>query len=399
MKQNVLAGMSLEGPTPYPDQRFPLLASWRYGLGKAAAFTSDARTQPGAAEQWWDKDWVGSDMYQKFWEQVVNWAMREAERGRLTLVTEYRDGRVRVTADVRDEKDRPVGGLDLRGAVTPPTPPAPGEKPPQVEFRAKGGGVYEAEFPAEEAGSYFANVQALEPERGPDGSVVLEKDGTARMKTLDAARAGVTVPYSPEFADLESNTPLMRRLAEMTGGKFHTEADEDLQQLLASGDLFREAPVTVRALLPFWYWLVFAAGLLLLLDVATRRIAIEWAEVRTASRKVWANLRQQDVVAEESAGLGRLLRRKAAVGEVIDRDRSARRFEPTGTPSDAAPAGADEYVSAIPGGSAAPPVARRADEPPAEEEEDTFSKLRKAKERARRQQQQRGEGDPPAGSR
>jgi hypothetical protein len=306
---------------------------------------------------------------------------------------------VRLTADVRDEKDRPVGGLDLRGAVTPPTPPAPGEKPPRVEFRPKGGGIYEAEFPAEEAGSYFVNVQALEPERGPDGSVILEKDGTARMTTFDAARAGVTVPYSPEFADLESNTPLMKRLAEMTGGKFHTEDAADLQQLLASGDLFREAPATVRALLPFWYWLVFAAGLLLLFDVATRRIAIEWAEVRTASRKVWANLRHQEEVVEESVGLGRLLRRKAAVGEVIDRGRATRRFEPSGTPSDPAPAGADEYVSAIPGSQLPPPVARRADEPPAEEEEDTFSKLRKAKERARRQQQQWGEGDPTDSSR
>jgi uncharacterized membrane protein len=385
LKSNVLVGMALEGPTPYPDQRFPLLASWRYGLGKAVAFTSDARTQPGADEQWWDKDWAASDMYQKFWEQVVNWAMREAERGKLTLVTEYRDGRVRVTADVRDEKDRPVGGLDLRGAVTPPSPPAPGEKPPQVEFKPKGGGIYEAEFPAEEAGSYFVNVQALEAERGPDGNVILEKDGTARLKAFDAARAGVTVPYSPEFADLESNTPLLKRISDMTGGQFHTEADDQLQALLDSGALFREAPATVRALLPFWYWLVFAAGLLLLLDVATRRIAIEWSEVRNASRKAWASLRHQEVVVEDSAGLGRLLRRKAAVGEVIDRGRAARRFEPSGTPSDPAPAGADEYVSAIPGSQAQPPAARRSDDAPVEEEEDTFAKLRKAKERARKQ--------------
>jgi uncharacterized membrane protein len=393
LKSNVLVGMSLEGPTPYPDQRFPVLASWRYGLGKAVAFTSDARTQPGAAEQWWDKDWVASEMYQKFWEQVVNWAMREAERGKLTLVSEYRDGRVRITADVRDEKDRPVGGLQLKGAVTPPSPPPPGEKPPQVEFKPKGGGIYEAEFPADEAGSYFVNVQALEPERDKDGNVILEKDGSPRMKTFDAARAGVTVPYSPEFADLESNTPLLKRLAEMTGGRFHTEAEDDLRGLLDSGELFRDAPTTVRALLPFWFWLVFAAGLLLLCDVAVRRISIEWSEVRSASAKAWANLRRQPEVAEESAGLGRLLRRKAAVGEAIDRDRSARRFEATGAPGEPAPAGADEYESAIPSGSAPPPVAPRAEDRPAEEEEDTFTKLRKARDRARRQQQ-RPDDDP-----
>ena len=102
----------------------------------------------------------------------------------------------------------------------------PGEKPPSVEFRPKGGGLYEAEFPAEEAGSYFLNVQALEPERDANGNVIISKDGSPVMKVFDAARAGVTVPYSPEFADLESNTPLLRRLAEMTGGNFATESPE-----------------------------------------------------------------------------------------------------------------------------------------------------------------------------
>ncbi len=231
-------------------------------------------------------------------------------------------------------------------------------------------------------------MQALEPERDAAGNVVLEKDGTARMKAFDAARAGVTVPYSPEFADLESNTPLLRRLADLTGGEFHTESEEDLRNLVQSGELFRDAPSTTRALLPFWYWLVFAAGVLLLFDVAVRRVAVEWKEVRTASGKAWAGLRRQAEAGEESAGLGRLLQRKAAVGEAIDRDRSARRFEPTRPPSEPAPAGADEYVERTPSGQPPPPpAASRPEDRPAEEEEDTFTKLRKARDRARRQQQ------------
>jgi hypothetical protein len=383
LKQNVLAGMSIEGPTPYPDQRFPVLASWRYGLGKAVAFTSDARTQPGADKQWWDKDWAASDIYQKFWEQVINWAMREAERGKLTLVSEYRDGRVRVVADVRDEKDKPVSGLTLRGAVTPPNAPPPGENAPRVEFKPRGGGLYEAEFPAEEAGSYFVNVQALRPERDANGNIVLNPDGTPKMATYDAARAGVTVPYSPEFADLESNTPLLHRLANMTGGTFRTESDEDLQKALDAGEVFRDAPSVTRAVLPFWFWLVFAAGLLLLFDVAVRRISLEWVEVRLAAERTWAGLRQSQAEAEESAGLDRLLRRRAAVGEAIDRERGTRRFEPT-TTSEPAPAGADEFISRAP---TVPPSAPtpQPEQPPAEEE-DTFAKLRRARDRARRQQ-------------
>jgi len=388
LKENVLAGMSIEGPTVF-DQRFPVLAAWRYGLGKGVAFTSDARTQPGDPKQWWDRDWVKSDVYQKFWEQLVNWSMREAERGKMTLVTEYRDGRVRVTADVRDDKDKPVSGLAMRGAVTLPNTPAPGDKIPGVEFRPKGGGLYEAEFPAEEAGSYFVNVQALEPERDANGNLVLGLDGRPVMKTYDAARSGVTVPYSPEFADLESNTPLMKRLAELTGGQFHTESEEDLNQWIKSGEVYRNAPNTTRALLPFWFWLVFAAAVLLLFDVGVRRIALEWSEVRFGAIKFWAGLRKREVVDTESAGLDKLLRRKAATADVIDRSRATRKFDPSAAPAaDPAPAGADEYASRAPSGpTGAPPVAPRAEQPA--EEEDAFAKLRKAKERAKHQRQKR----------
>ena len=394
LKENVLVGMSIEGPTVF-DQRFPVLAAWRYGLGKGVAFTSDARTQPGDPKQWWDRDWVKSDVYQKFWEQLVNWSMREAERGKMTLVTEYRDGRVRVTADVRDEKDKPVAGLTMRGAVTLPNTPAPGDKVPTVEFRPKGGGLYEAEFPAEEAGSYFVNVQAMEAERDANGNLQIGPDGKPAMKTYDAARSGVTVPYSPEFADLESNTPLMRRLAASTGGQFHTEADDDLNAWIKSGDVFRPAPNTTRALLPFWFWLIFVAAVLLLFDVGVRRIALEWSEVRFASLRFWAGLRKREVVDEESAGLDKLLRRKAATADVIDKSRATRKFDPTTAPAtDAAPAGADENASRTPTGPTnAPPVAPRA-EPVADDETDTFAKLRKAKERAKHQRQKRDDDEP-----
>ena len=43
------------------DQEFPILAYWHYGLGKAVAFTSDARSQENRPA--WDRDWAGSDVY------------------------------------------------------------------------------------------------------------------------------------------------------------------------------------------------------------------------------------------------------------------------------------------------------------------------------------------------
>lgn len=395
-KENPLVEMQIEGPQVF-DQRFPVLASWRYGLGKAVAFTSDAMTQPGSRRLHWDRDWASSDLYQKFWEQVVNWSMREQERGRLQIVTEYRDGRIRITADVRDEKDKPVSGLTLEGKVSLPRALGPGEKPPVVEFKPKGAGLYEAEIPADEAGSYFATVQAQRPQVDKDGKVVRDANGNPVQEVYDAARAGVTVPYSPEFADLESNTPLMRRLAELTGGKFHTDDEAELQELERSGDLFREAPKSVRSLLPFWFWLVFAAGVLLLFDVGVRRISLEWSEVNAAAAMAWGKVRGRTEAADNgTSALDRLRARKAATAAAIDRERSARRFEPgAAAPSEPAPAGADEFASRFPTAPPPPAPPTRASQPK-DDEDDPFARLRKAKQRAKHQKRddEAGGGGP-----
>jgi hypothetical protein len=375
-KSSPLAETHVDGPR-LPDQEFPVVASWRYGLGKSVAHTSDARTIPATGVKGWDRDWASSDIYQKYWEQAVNWAMREAERGKLTVQTEYRDGKMRIIVDARDEKDKAVGGLRLKAAVTSPKPLQPGEKPVEPEFRREGVGRYVAEVPAEEAGSYFLNVVASSA--GPNGTTI----------PFDAARAGFAVPYSPEYADLESNPKLLQQVSELTGGKAYTDGD-DLTQLAKDATLFRDAPKTVRSLLPFWFWLVFAAGMLLLLDVGVRRVSLEWTEVRTAAERTWANLRANPVAETESEGLGKLLRRKASVGEAIDKTRAARKFDPTATPAAPAdaPKAADDFVSTGP--PLLPPPPSRPTETKAPE--DFFTRMQKAKKRAG-QSPKDGDGD------
>src|SRR5439155_5353994 len=176
--------------------------------------------------------------------------------------------------EARDEADRPLAGVNIRATVTSPRPLAPGETPPKVEFLRTGPGRFEAEFPAGEAGAYFIYARAY-------------RDGVQ----IDGARAGVTVPYSPEFADLEPNPALLRRLAEITGGKVYTEDDAELLRLAKSGEVSRDAPKAVRALLPFWFWMVFLAAVLLVVDIAARRISLEPAEVRAWAVLMWVRLR------------------------------------------------------------------------------------------------------------
>ncbi|CAN5441996.1 VWA domain-containing protein [soil metagenome] len=370
LKESALVEMMIEGPRMY-DQKFPILATWQYGLGKAVAFTSDARTQPGGMIAGWDVEWASSDVYQRFWEQAVGWAMRAAEKGKMTIMSDYKDGRVKIIVEARDDKDRPVGGLEMKGGISLPRQPQPGEKLPVLNFKKKGAGVYEAEFPVEEAGSYFVTIQGLQP--GAGGKPTL----------FDYARTGVTVPYSQEFADLETNTPLLKRLSEITGGDFHTEEQADLDAMVKNASVYREAPKVVRAIKPFWFWLVFAAGVILLFDVGIRRVSLEWTEVNASATRLWTQLRSSRELAVEGVALDRLKQRKLEVAEALEKKNAARRFDPTLAPrNDPAPAGADELITGDkkPQLPAAPPI--RETPPKSDEPTDMLSKLKQAKKRA-----------------
>ena len=51
----------------------PLLATWRYGLGQTAAFTSDAKAR-------WAAEWLAWPGYGKFWPQFVRGLMRKSDQ-------------------------------------------------------------------------------------------------------------------------------------------------------------------------------------------------------------------------------------------------------------------------------------------------------------------------------
>ncbi len=369
-KPSALSSMPLEGPT-VGDQEFPILAYWHYGLGKAVAFTSDARTQR-AGVQGWDRDWASSDIYLKFWEQVLGWAMRSVESGKLSMMTEYREGKIKVTIDARDSNKKAMTNLRLEGAVTAPSPQTNGGKPIVLDFKQKNAGQYEAEFKADEAGSYFLNATARETvEETRDGKKVLTE------KIVDGVRSGVTIPYSPEFTDLETNLAALRRIAEITGGNVYEESDEALKNVADSKLVYRQAPTKDRSYQSFWFWLVLLAGVGLLLDVAVRRIAIEPSEAATTMGNWWSRLRGRGTTTTATPFLERLRSRKVEVADALGRERGARRFEGESTAAEA-PAGAD-VATELPSPKPRPAPPSTA---PAESPEDFAARLMKAKRKA-----------------
>jgi uncharacterized membrane protein/Mg-chelatase subunit ChlD len=411
-KQSSLVETSID--TTSGDQRFPILAYWQYGLGKAIAFTSDARSVED--KLFWDRDWANSDMYAKFWEQVVDYASRARESGRLTMATEYRDGKIKVTVEIpiKDVKPKPGKVLAMRGAVTPPSPNADEARQLWLKFVEKNRGLYEAEVRAEEAGSYFINAQLLDW----DGKTIDKKAGLPVGEVRDSLRGGVTIPYSPEFADIESSAEvnpkgpaLLEKLRADTGGKEYAEEpteDErdnnsldrrDLEELrrlahadargeqtkklaaALAADLYRADLPPTKSRQRIWPWLLALAGICLLLDVSVRRIALEPAVAVGAAQRQWDRLRgRRTVVAKAPEFLDRLKSRKEQIGEALERTRAAQRFEVTG-PAASAPPGAEAPSAA------APPPPRRPAPPPGvgpqtpEEAADYASRLLKAKKR------------------
>lgn len=71
----------------------PLLATWRYGLGQTAAWTSDAKSR-------WAAEWLGWPGFGQFWTQFVRTLLRRDARGGFAVrTTQVGEDRLRLEID------------------------------------------------------------------------------------------------------------------------------------------------------------------------------------------------------------------------------------------------------------------------------------------------------------
>ncbi len=259
------------------DKGDPLLAHWHYGLGRAVAFTSDAKAK-------WGKNWLGWGRYRQFWSQVAQWSLRQLENSDFTTEVTVDKGRGEITTDALDEQGNYRNFLDLEGVVVSPK----GERT-TVHLEQTGPGHYEAHFPTKEVGTYMLRLAD-------------KKDGQERGSQV----VGASINYSPEFNAAEPNLNLLRRLAESGGGRvldLDNPADNtflhDRQKTFQPRDL--------------WEWLLKLSVLLFPLDVGVRRIQLDPDELRRLWQKLrgWARF-GQGVPREPEAGesLAALLARR-----------------------------------------------------------------------------------------
>ncbi len=277
----VATGQKARAETPLlTDKGDPLLAHWQYGLGRAVAFTSDAKAK-------WAQDWLGWDKYRQFWSQIARWSLRRLDNADFTTDVTVDKGEGVVSVEALDAQGNYRNFLNLQTIVVSPK----GEKQ-TVRLEQTGPGHYEARFPTKEVGAYLLNLTDIENGQ-PRGSQVI----------------GASVNYSPEFNAIEPDHNLLRRLAEAGGGKVLDP------EVIADNPFVHDRVKTFQPR-DLWEWLLKLAIVLFPLDVGVRRIYLDRAEWLKATRALrhriffWRGVPRSP---EADESLGALLARRDQV--------------------------------------------------------------------------------------
>jgi len=225
------------------DKDDPILAAWQYGLGRSVAFTSDATGR-------WARDWLGWDLFAKFWVQAIRYTIGTTTNTTLETNIELNGERAHLILDAHTPNGDFINGYQVEANIV-----APNGEAQTVTLKQIAPGRYEADFNPTDQGVYLIHFS-----------------GTSTTKTASFSQtAGWTLTYSPEYKRLESDPDLLLRLVSASGGKI---ASPD------PADAFTHDLKAIRAARPVWQWLVFLAAFLLPFDIASRRLIITRQDVR-----------------------------------------------------------------------------------------------------------------------
>ena len=217
------------------DSENPLLARWRYGLGRTAVFTSDVKNR-------WAADWLTWEGYGKFWSQLVRETMRRDGGEELDFVVERIGDEAVITVSALTEEGAYRTDLDPRLRVVGPV----GEET-SLSFEQVGPGTFQARHalghPGEEPYQFELSGNSIED----------------RSQSL-------YYRYGDEFRLYPANTELLTDIAEQTGGGFLPDVSE----------VFDDYGETASVPTPLWPWLSALALISFFFDIAIRRAPWFW---------------------------------------------------------------------------------------------------------------------------
>ncbi len=226
----------------------PLLASWQYGLGRSAAWTSDLKGR-------WGSQWVKWNDFARFSAQLVGWLLPSPQVEGLNARISLNDEGALIQLDAKDKDGRPLNYLDVQAKLINPDLGTT-----EIPLKQVAPGQYQATTRADQPGTYLVWVGASNDEQ-PMGQMTL----------------GMVVPYSPEYRAGGVNRGLLAELARITGGGFLEEPVNAFLHNIPAANSARE----------IWRTLLFIAALLFPLDVALRRIMFSKRDMQTA--RAWVN--------------------------------------------------------------------------------------------------------------
>ncbi len=206
----------------------PLLATWRYGLGRTAAFTSDAKAR-------WASEWLAWPGFGKFWTQVARDLVPPAGRDNLTTTLREENNTLVIEAEAVTPSGEFRNGLAVTASLA-----APGQDAGPFALPQTAPGLYRATIPL--------------PKANP--ALIAVSDGISRPLTT-----AWTPDYPAEFQTPRDGRPVLEKFAALTGGKVNP----------APSEIFRPAERPARTRQDLAPWCLLLAALLWPLDVWARR--------------------------------------------------------------------------------------------------------------------------------
>ncbi|WP_422924861.1 VWA domain-containing protein [Singulisphaera sp. PoT] len=211
----------------------PLLTWWRYGLGMSVAFTSDAKPR-------WAAEWLPWPGYGRFWAQVIRHAMRKSDAKGVVVQVDHKNRHAAVTLDAIDPSGRYLN--DAETELTVIDAQLGKLKLPMAQTAP---GRYQAEFDTPLAGSYH-----------------LEFAQKYRGQLLYQQSRGLSVGYPDELRLRPTNVDLLKSVSKVSQGRHDPKPEE----------VFAPSDRSALRAVPLWPYLLVAALLIFVIDVALRRI-------------------------------------------------------------------------------------------------------------------------------
>ncbi len=225
----------------------PLLAWWRYGLGTTAAFTSDAKER-------WAAEWLTWPDFSTFWAQVIRKCMRKNDAKGVYVEVERHGSQTEIRLDSVDGDGRFRNDTETQVTVVGPKI---GSGKKEVKMEQVAPGRYVARVDTEDEGAYHFDLSQ-----------------TVGGRTIFRQTRGLVVGYPDELRLNPTDEKLLRQIAALSGGHFTTRPDEVLENETR----------TVHRAEPLWPYLLTAAMLLFVADVALRRVDLAQLGIGPAAR-------------------------------------------------------------------------------------------------------------------